>query len=108
MGTIFITNRNDFHHVDRYDGVEYHFPPGEKVAIPQEAATHLFGTGLADRSETLVRLGWAMRYDPKTKQFEEDASGVRKLANFIATRAVMVEENESVSAKPAAEALDIA
>jgi hypothetical protein len=90
---IFVTNTNEFDHVDRYDGEEYIFPQGERVMIPWEAAVHLFGHNLKDKTETLVRLGWAMRYDEGKKQFVEDADGVRKLGRFVFEEAVMVSKS---------------
>ncbi len=88
---IFVTNHNDFHHSDCYDGVEYEFPPKERVAISPEAATHMFGFNLPDKSDVLTRLGWAWNYDPGSKKFVETPEGVKKLAKFVFTKAVMVE-----------------
>lgn len=42
----------------RYDGQDYVFKPGVTVALPDEAATHIFGYGLDDKSRALIRLGW--------------------------------------------------
>jgi hypothetical protein len=89
---IFVTNKNDFHHEDGFDGELYSFPPGEKVAISMDAARHMFGFGLKDKTETLVRVGWAMK--PVGAQgYVQDPEGIKKLANFVFTRAVMVEES---------------
>jgi hypothetical protein len=94
MGSeIFVTNTNDFDHIDAYDGQEYVFPQGERVMIPEEAAMHFFGRGLKDKSEQLVRLGWAMKYDPVKKQFIEDQEGVKKLARFVFDEVVMVSKS---------------
>ena len=90
---IFVTNTNDFDHVDAYDGEEYVFPQGERVLIPADAAVHFFGRNLKDKSEALVRLGWAMKYDATKKQFVEDEAGIRKLANFVFDEAVMVSKS---------------
>lgn len=89
---IFVTNNNDFHHSDRYAGIDYDFPPKQRVAVPVAAATHMFGFNCPDKTETLTRLGWAMRYNTKIKQYEDDPKGIQKLANFVFTRAVLVEE----------------
>lgn len=91
MRDIFVTNQNDFHHSDRYDGVDYEFPPKERVTIPVDAATHMFGFNMPDKSEVLQRLGWANRHNPKTGKLEDDPEGVKKLARFVFTRGVMVE-----------------
>lgn len=102
---IFVTNRNDFHHVDMFDGVAYEFAPMEKIAIPIDAARHMFGFGLEDKTETLVRLGWAMKYDPAKKTFVENEEGVKHLARFVFTKAVMVEEE--IKSVPAPDNLEI-
>lgn len=44
--------------VGRYDGKDYEFKRGITVACPDEAATHIFGYGLDDKSRALIRLGW--------------------------------------------------
>lgn len=80
---IFVTNKNDFHHSDRYDGDDYEFPPGVRVALSEEAAAHMFGRGLPDKTSTLQRLGWAMKYDPGVRNFVENVEGVQKLAKFV-------------------------
>jgi hypothetical protein len=91
MQEIFVTNTNDFHHSDRFNGRDYEFPPKERVAIPVDAAVHMFGFNQPDKTETLTRLGWAVKYDPAIKQYADDPAGVKKLAKFIFTRAIMVE-----------------
>jgi hypothetical protein len=88
---IFVVNNNDFTHQDRFDGIDYFFPSKEKVQLPVEAAEHMFGFGKPDKTETLVRMGWATWFNPTTKRTEEDPEGVKKLAKFVFTQAVMVE-----------------
>lgn len=90
MGSVFVTNKNDFVHTDRFDGEEFVFPPNVPVSISVEAAQHMLGFNLVDKSETLSRLGWAMKYDPETKIIGDDPDGVHKLANFVFDEAVMV------------------
>jgi hypothetical protein len=102
MGMLYITNRNPEAHTDRFDGVDYVFPPGQKVVLSQEAATHMFGVGLADKTDTLVRLGKGSRYDPATRSFKEHPDDVRWLANFVVTRAMMVEESQALPVIPRA------
>ena len=89
---VFVKNNNDFVHTDMYDGQEYIFRPGEKTPVPIDAARHMFGMGNPDKTETLVRLGWAMIFDPSKKTYVEDPAGIRKLANFVFTKAVVHEE----------------
>lgn len=88
---IFVTNNNPFQHQDSFDGKLYIFPPGEKVAVPIIAAQHMFGFGNPDRTETLVRLGWANTYNQDTKQWDASVEGVKKLSKFTFTQAIMVE-----------------
>lgn len=89
---LFCVNHNNFHHEDRYAGVDYAFPPGEKVMLSREAAEHMFGVGLPDKTPVMHRLGWAFKYNPETRQFDEDKDAVTKLKNFHFTKAKVVEE----------------
>ena len=88
---IFVTNHNDFHHSDSYDGVEYDFPPKERQIVPVDAATHMFGFNMPDKTEVLTRLGWAWAYDPNTRKFVESDDGAKRLAKFAFTKGVMIE-----------------
>jgi len=81
MQEIFITNKNDFDQPGPLRRQDFFFPRSERVTIPIIAAQHMFGLGLADKTETLIRLGWNM----------EGEAGVRKLANFVFTQGVMIE-----------------
>lgn len=80
MHEIFVKNENDFDHQDRFDGQDYFFPKGERVTVPVSAAEHMLGLGRQDKTDNLVRLGWA-----------NDPDGVKKLAAFVFTQGVMVE-----------------
>lgn len=42
----------------RYDGKNYVFAPGETAALSEDAARHIFGFGLEDKTRVLARLGW--------------------------------------------------
>lgn len=97
---IFVTNHNREAHIDAFNGVEYIFPPDERVAVPVEAATHMLGFNLKDKTEVLSRLGWAFRVDGKTNQIT-DASldGARKLAAFEFTKAVLSPMGETEPAE---------
>lgn len=86
MNEIFVTNTNNFVHTDSFDGVGYTFPPGEKVLMPIVAAKLFFGFGGADKTEALIRQGWA---NPLPGRDPDE--GVRKLANFVFTQGVMME-----------------
>ena len=66
MALVKVTNRNNIAHFkDKYGGIEYVFPCGETVAIPEEAAEHIWGWGLdaAGRFKKMMRLGIANRKD---------------------------------------------
>lgn len=45
----------------RYDGKSYEFPPGKAVTVPSDAARHIFGLGLSDKTSIFVRHGWIAR-----------------------------------------------
>lgn len=77
---IFVTNKNEFLHTDRYNGVEFVFPAGEKTLVPVDAARLFFGFQAPDKTEALIRQGWG-----------NDPEGPKKLARFIFTQGVMVE-----------------
>lgn len=53
-----VTNKNNFDFDGRYNGVDYRFPQGKTVAVPDDAAKHIFGVGLGDKTDVLVRHGW--------------------------------------------------
>jgi hypothetical protein len=89
LNQVFVTNKNALPHEDRYNGEDYVFPPGEAVLVPAEAAAHMFGYGLADKTDVLTRLGWAMKYDKDQKKYVEDTEGVGKLARFVFEEAVI-------------------
>ena len=88
---LFVVNKNAFHHTDRFDGQDYQFPPGQKVMLSSEAAAHMFGLGVPDKTSVMHRKGWAFRYDAERKAFVEDQDAVTKLKNFVFTRAKLVE-----------------
>ena len=62
-----VMNMSGAPHRDRYDGRDYEFPADGTVIIPADAAVHIFGMGLSDRSRQIVRLNWA----PTTAQIPE-------------------------------------
>jgi hypothetical protein len=86
---VFVTNKNKEVHSDRYDGEDYVFPPGEPVLMSYDSAVHCFGYQLVDKTDTLVRLGWAMKYDVAQKTYVENAEGIARLAHFVFDEAVM-------------------
>jgi hypothetical protein len=99
---LFVTNQNDFTHEDACDGESFIFPPGEKVAISEAVATHCFGWNLVDKTNALQRLGWATKYDEKRKSMVDDDEGIKKLARFVFSEAVLVERPLEKALKAAA------
>lgn len=97
---LFCVNTNKFHHEDSFDGHVYSFPPGEKVMVPREAAEHMFGVGGTDFTAVMHRKGWAFKYNPETRQFEEDKDGITKLKNFKWTKAKLIEQTVEQVEKP--------
>jgi hypothetical protein len=81
MNELFVTNKNGFNHKDSFNGVEYAFPVDEEVLVPVEAAEHMFGFRRPNKSDNLVRLGWANL---------PNEEGVKRLAKFVFTQPVMV------------------
>jgi len=67
---IFVRNNNGSDFQDRYDGVDYVFPEGKLVECPVEAATHIFGYGLEDKTANMIRLGWAANSGGLKEAFE--------------------------------------
>lgn len=57
MQEVKVTNRHTFPLTDHHLGIEYVFNPGEETVIPLEAAVHLFGLGLKDRTAAMKRAG---------------------------------------------------
>jgi hypothetical protein len=49
-------------------------------------------------------LGWAFKYDPAARNFVDDPEGVKKLARFVFTKAIMVEAPIDALDAPAGEA----
>ncbi len=53
-----VTNRNEFDIHGRFAGIDFAFPVGQAVVIPEEAATHIFGYR-TDRARAITRNGWS-------------------------------------------------
>lgn len=78
--TLWVTNRNENPHSDRFDGEDFFFPYGEPVEVPIEGADLMFGYGQADKTSTLMRSGMA----PTAKDLK---NGLLWLANFTFSNA---------------------
>jgi hypothetical protein len=55
---IVVVNTSDQPFQDRFNGVDYDFPPKKKVLLTEDAARHIFGLGEQDKGPYLARLGW--------------------------------------------------
>jgi hypothetical protein len=53
-----VTNNGQTPFTSKFDGQEYTFLPSEFCVISADAAQHIFGVGIADKSEVLTRHGW--------------------------------------------------
>jgi hypothetical protein len=58
MTTIYITNNSEKAFKDGFEGKFYEFAVGVPVEVPKEAAVHIFGYGVEDKTPHLARLGW--------------------------------------------------
>jgi hypothetical protein len=74
---VYVTNKNDFVHHDRFNGQDFIFHPNKAEVVPFEAASHMFGWNKKDKTPTLLRLGWA----------NDGERGVKKLAKFVISEA---------------------
>ncbi len=67
--SIVVTNNGEQPHRGRFNGVDYSFPVGVPVSMPESAAAHIFAYGKsdADRAKVLVKNGWqrnGTQFDP--------------------------------------------
>lgn len=60
---LYVKNTNSFVFKSRYDGVDYDFPINERVPISPEAAAHIFGFGVPEKMEHIVKHGWCRSTD---------------------------------------------
>jgi hypothetical protein len=76
-----VTNRNPFDFVAKHAGISYFFPQGKTVAMPDEAAAHIFAIGDPDKTTVLMRHGWV-------RPTESLKGGLAILDNFAFERVV--------------------
>jgi predicted carbohydrate-binding protein with CBM5 and CBM33 domain len=91
-----VKNGNDFNFTGRYDGVDYSFPSGAVTAVPDDAAKHIFGVGLPDKADILVRHGWMTQ----SNRLNEALSILNKFSFNIADQ---LEAGEIISPEVAVE-----
>ena len=77
----------------RYDGRDYEFPPGVTVTVTIDAARHIFGLGLENKANVLMKHGWMMRSDDMER-------AMQRLNQFSFTSP---DENSSTSDAPKVE-----
>ena len=71
-----VTNNNPFAVNGRFSGKDYVFKPGVGVDIPQVMAWHIFDFGKEDKTQCLMRFGWA-------RTSEDVAAGLQKLNKIV-------------------------
>ncbi len=93
-----VKNKTDAVIKSRFDGKDYEFKPGVTVAVSEDAATHIFGYGLDDKSRALIRLGWLIN----STQYE---SALERLDNiqFFAEGKVVFDEPVDIKGAAIAE-----
>lgn len=58
-----VTNTGEEDLQGRYNGVDYNFEQDEPQVISHQAANHIFGYGMDDKTGALTRLGWVRSTD---------------------------------------------
>ena len=98
MKSLYVINKSDTPHYDRWNGQDYIFEPKVPVELPIDAARLFFGYGELDKREALVRQGWI-------KSANDYTDAVRKLEAFaFATRELAPPTLEDLEAEAAAPA----
>ena len=75
MSSVWVLNKTSDTLIDGWDGQKYEFLPRKPVEVPLIVAQHVFGFGLEDKTEALVRLGW-------TKTANDKPEGLARLNKF--------------------------
>lgn len=76
--TVYVTNNGEKALTDSWDGVFYTFEPGKTLEVPAFVAGHIFGYGFEDKTDHVIRLGWA-------KTTNELPGALCNLQNFVIT-----------------------
>lgn len=82
----------------RYDGQDFEFKPGVTVALSDDAATHIFGYGLDDKSRALIRLGWLVN----STQYEAALERLDEIQFFAEGKVVFDDEPAAIKGTPTA------
>ena len=75
MSIVWVTNKGTEKLTDGWDGKKYDFLPRIPVEVPVAVAQHVFGYGLRDKTQAVVRLNW-------TKTANDLPDGLAKLELF--------------------------
>jgi len=86
---VYVTNNSDKELVSEYSYTEYKFPVGKTVAVPHNAAKHIFGYGQENKEPYLARLGFVRLHS-------ELEQGLEKLLQFEISTEAPVEKNRSL------------
>ena len=78
MDNVWVVNKTDKETSSMWNGKVYSFPPGKPVEVPHAVAQNVFGYGLSDKFEFVVRLGW-------TKDSNDLPQALERLSQFEIT-----------------------
>lgn len=78
MNNVWVVNKTDQELASKWHGQDYSFPVSKPVEVPVEVAQNLFGYGLDDKLEFVVRFGW-------TKISTDLPQALERLAKFEIT-----------------------
>jgi len=78
MQNVWVLNKTDQELNAQWHGKPYHFPPARPIEVPLDVAQNLFGYGLDDKFEFVVRFGW-------TKISTDLPQALERLAKFEIT-----------------------
>lgn len=70
MSTVWVVNKTEAELNAGWAGAQYAFKPNAPVEIPIEAAQGIFGYGLDDKFEFVVRLGWTISSNDLPQAYE--------------------------------------
>lgn len=84
---ILVLNNTDDKVVGRFGGSDYEFPVGKDTPCDEAVAAHVFGYGVPDKSEALLRLGWILPGQSKTDAEKRLAKVVFKRAQVTVSPA---------------------
>lgn len=78
MENVWVVNKTDQELTTQWHGKTHHFPVSKPIEISMDVAQNLFGYGLDDKFEFVVRYGW-------TKDSNDLPQALERLAKFEIT-----------------------